>query len=92
MRGGQPTACSSTSENHPTAKQRQSLSPLDDGDEVDVVGVGDVDEYECWQTITPRNKDSPCHLFASEPTLLSTGSLCDFLQPSSALSTEMIHR
>ena len=89
MRGGQPTACSSTSENHPTTKQRQSLSPLDDGDGDDVdVGLGD--EYECWQTITPRNNDSPCHLFASEPTLLSTGSLCDFLQPSSALSTEMI--
>ena len=89
MRGDQPTACSSTSENHPTTKQRQSLSPLDDGDgDADDVGV--CDEYECWQTITPRNNDSPCHLFASEPTLLSTGSLCDFLQPSSALSTEMI--
>ena len=42
MRGDQPTACSSTSENRPTAKQRQSLSPLDDGDDDDVdVGVGD---------------------------------------------------
>ena len=95
MRGDQPTACSSTSENHPTAKQRQSLSPLSDvddgdgdGDDVDV-GVGD--EYECWHTITPRTNDSPCHLLSSEPTLLSTGSLCDFLQPSSALSTEMIY-
>ena len=36
-----------------------------------------------WQPLPPL-------VFASEPPLLSSGGLCDFLQPSSALSTEMI--
>ena len=47
MRGDQPTACSSTSENHPTTKQRQSLSPLDDDDDVGVVDVGVGDLLSC---------------------------------------------
>ena len=39
---------------------------------------------------TKQRQPLPPLVFAFEPTLLSTRSLCDFLQPSSALSTEMI--
>ena len=39
---------------------------------------------------TKQRQPLPPLVFASEPKLLSTRSLCDFLQPSSALSTEMI--